>query len=187
MVFDVDGDGDVVSIPLKKIVTSSVVSIEEEPDGDWASSVAESESFLSESDDEPSVDDKDDTGELGSTADNTDSNSSPMSEMQRYAAIENKLVYRWRRIVIVSILLTGAIVGGITFLTLNNEQKNDSSAAVSIGVQFFVACNNFPLRPLILPLIFVPHSSLYSRMPSMIPFNSVSKLYSQQIAVCHVK
>ena len=75
-------------------------------------------------------DDKDDSGDNGSTVDNTDSNSSPMTEMQKYAAMEDKLVNRWRRIVIVSILLTGAIVGGITYLTLNKEQSNDSSAAV---------------------------------------------------------
>lgn len=140
MVFDVDDDDinvvEAVSKPRKKNVISSVVPIEEEPEGDWASSVAESESFVSEGDDDP---DKDDTGELGSTADNTDSNSSPMTEMQRYAAIENKLVYRWRRIVIVSILLTGAIVGGITFLTLNNAQNNDSSNAVSTSTLLVAA------------------------------------------------
>jgi hypothetical protein len=135
MVFDVDEDDinivETVSVQRKKDVRSSVVPIHEEPDGDWMSSVAESESYLSEDDDLSGNDDKDDTtGEPGSTADNTDSNSSPLTEMQRYAAMENKLVNRWRRIVIVSILLTGALVGGITFSTLNTAQNNDSSDAV---------------------------------------------------------
>ncbi len=128
MVFDVDEDDVFVAAPRKNNVSSAIVSIQEEQDSDFCSSVPESESFLSDDDDDD--DDKDDSGDNGSTADNTDSDSSPMTEMQKYAAMENKLVNRWRRIVIVSILLTGAIVGGITFLTLNNEQSNDSSAAV---------------------------------------------------------
>ena len=129
MVFDVDAE---ISAHLRNHISSSVDPIEEETHGDWMSSVAESESYLSGDDDASGIDDdkEDTTGEPGSTADNTDSNSSPMTEMQRYAAIENKLVNRWRRIVIVSILLTGALVGGITFSTLNTAQNNDSSDAV---------------------------------------------------------
>lgn len=135
MVFDVDEDDtnilEATSLHRKKHVSSSVLPIDEEPDGEWMSSVAESESCFSDDDDPSGGDDKDDTtGEPGSTADNTDSNSSPMTEMQKYAAMENKLVYRWRWIVIVSILMTGAIVGGITFSTLNTAQNNDSSDAV---------------------------------------------------------
>jgi hypothetical protein len=135
MVFDVDEDDANIAISAdrRKDVSTSAFLIREEPDNDWASSVAESESYLSEDDASGDDDDgKDDTtGEPGSTADNTDSNSSPMTEMQRYAAIENKLVNRWRRIVIISILLTGALVGGITYSTLNKAQNNDSSDAVS--------------------------------------------------------
>jgi hypothetical protein len=52
-------------------------------------------------------------------------------EMKRYAATENKMVNRWRRIVILSILVVGAIVGGITYVALNGAQENDSTDAVS--------------------------------------------------------
>jgi hypothetical protein len=52
-------------------------------------------------------------------------------EMKRYAAAENKMVNRWRRIVILSILVVGAIVGGITYVALNGAQENDSTDAVS--------------------------------------------------------
>lgn len=132
MVFDVDEDDVFVAAPRDTTnVSTAIVSIQEEQNSDFCSSVPESESFMSEDDeDDDDDDDKDDSGDNGSTEENTDSNSSPMAEMQKYAAMENKLVNRWRRIVIVSILLTGAIVGGITYLTLNNQQSNDSSAAV---------------------------------------------------------
>ena len=147
MVFDVDEDDVFVAAPRETTNSSSaIVSIQEEQDSDFCSSVPESESFLSEDDEDGDDDDKDDSGDNGSTVDNTDSNSSPMTEMQKYAAMENKLVNRWRRIVIVSILLTGAIVGGITYLTLNNEQSNDSSAAVRCYHSFTVLQHYSVLR-----------------------------------------
>ena len=153
MVFDVDEDDVFVAAPRETTnASSAIVSIQEEQDSDFCSSVPESESFLSEEDDDGDGDDKDDSGDNGSTVDNTDSNSSPMTEMQKYAAMEDKLVNRWRRIVIVSILLTGAIVGGITYLTLNNEQSNDSSAAVRCYHSFTVLQHYSVLRRTLYPL-----------------------------------
>jgi hypothetical protein len=60
----------------------------------------------------------------------------PFNEMIRYAATENTLVNRWRRIVIASILLVGAIVCSITYTTLNNAQINDSKGAVCFPFLF---------------------------------------------------
>jgi hypothetical protein len=51
-------------------------------------------------------------------------------EMKKYAAAENKMVNRWRWIVIASILVTGAVVASITYITLNGAQESDSADAV---------------------------------------------------------
>jgi hypothetical protein len=54
----------------------------------------------------------------------------PLQEMQKYADMENKLVRRWRRLVIGSILSIGALVGGVSFVTLKNAQSSNSIDAV---------------------------------------------------------
>lgn len=51
-------------------------------------------------------------------------------EMKKYAAVENKMVNRWRWIVIATILVTGAVVASITYITLNGAQESDSEEAV---------------------------------------------------------
>jgi hypothetical protein len=92
------------------------------PDEEILSSVESS--YLDEDDD-----DEDTTAEPTSESKpSTDDN--PLDEMKKYAAMENRLVNRWRRIVIISILVAGAIVGSITYVTLNDSQNDDSTNAV---------------------------------------------------------
>jgi hypothetical protein len=69
------------------------------------------------------------SSDVNNVNDNSDENN-PLNKMTRYAATENKLVNRWRWIVIISILLVGAIVCSITYTTLNKAQINDSKDAV---------------------------------------------------------
>jgi hypothetical protein len=53
-------------------------------------------------------------------------------EMKKYAAAENKMVNRWRWIVIASILVAGAVVASITYITLDGAQESDGDDAVRL-------------------------------------------------------
>jgi hypothetical protein len=94
------------------------------PDEEMLSSVESS--YLDDDDDDETAEPTSETNQ------NSNQNDNPLSEMQKYAAMENRLVNRWRRIVIISILLAGAMVGSITYVTLNDSQSDDSADAVRI-------------------------------------------------------
>jgi hypothetical protein len=97
-----------------------------------SSSSSDGSELLRRSFDSSSCVSDDDTDVLN--ADNRDDENAvenEYDEMKKYAATENKMVNRWRRIVILSILVAGAIVGGITYVALNGAQENDSTDAVS--------------------------------------------------------
>ena len=51
-------------------------------------------------------------------------------QMKQYSAVETARVNRWRILVIISILVAGAAVSTITFLTLSNGQTSDAFDAV---------------------------------------------------------
>lgn len=80
----------------------------------------------------PSSCGSDDESEESSTdpPSNNDIVENEYDEMKKYAAAENKMVNRWRWIVIASILITGAVVASITYITLNGAQESDSDDAV---------------------------------------------------------
>jgi hypothetical protein len=61
---------------------------------------------------------------------NNNNNTNNSNEMTHYTATENKLINRWRWVVIVSILVVGAIVCSITYITLHKGQINDCQNAV---------------------------------------------------------
>jgi hypothetical protein len=73
---------------------------------------------------------------MSSNDDNHNNTNHPINEMTKYAALENKLVNRWRRIVIMSILVIGAIVCCITYATLRNAEIDDSHQAVCLCTFF---------------------------------------------------
>jgi hypothetical protein len=115
-----------------------------ELDGSTSSSVHESSSSSSSTSDEVNATKDDSTSELGTSHhnNNNDDENKALNETIRYAATENKLVIRWRRIVIISILLVGVLVGSITYITLHKAQTNDSTNAVRIFFHFFIPFSN---------------------------------------------
>jgi hypothetical protein len=68
-----------------------------------------------------------------SASQDTDRKSNEMTEfeqMKLYAATETARVNRWRLLVIISILVTGAAVSCLTYLTLSNAQTSNANDAV---------------------------------------------------------
>jgi hypothetical protein len=85
----------------------------------------------------PSSDEDTSTSKIVGASNGNDNNNSPINEMTKLAANENKQVNRWRRIVIISILVVGAIVCSITYVTLKQAQVDDSKGAVRLLLHSF--------------------------------------------------
>jgi hypothetical protein len=99
-------------------------------DDNWGSSAHESSSSSSSSSSSENRMNIDDTTSKDASSDHNQNQEPKINEMTKYTANENKQVNRWRRIVIISILVVGAIVGSITYITLHNAQTSDSTDAV---------------------------------------------------------
>lgn len=54
-----------------------------------------------------------------------------MNEIRKYIKKENSHVQRWRIIVLTLIVLTGAVVSGLTFMILNRKDEENFTTNVS--------------------------------------------------------
>ena len=128
----------------------------EEDDDEEQSSVSSNVSYPGM---EPSSDDSDKMS-IGAGESNR---MGAQDEMKLYSAVESARVDRWRFLVIGSILVAGAAVSCLTYLTLSAGQTNDAYDAVSKTIIFQNFSYFFSSRPYQI-LTLSSHSIL--RLPS---------------------